>query len=60
MVKNPIDGKRTIRLPASLYNLAEDVMEQHNLAEQFPEKTQRMAALLTELEKGPGLRHSLK
>ena len=60
MVKNSTDGKRTIRLPESLYHLAEDVMEQNNLAKQYPEKTQHMAALLTELKNGPGLRHSLR
>ena len=59
VVKNAIDGKRNVKLPASLYNLADDVMEQNNLAEQFPEKTQHMAELLTKLENGPGLRHSL-
>lgn len=60
MVKNSTNGKRNVKLPASLFNLAEDTMEQSNVADRYPEKTKQMAALLTELEKGPGLRHSLR
>lgn len=40
---NPNDSK----LPAALYNLTDDPSEQHNLAGDFPDRTTRMSALLT-------------
>ena len=53
------EGKRT-PLPESLFNLADDKSEEHNLIEMYPEKAASMKAKLNQLKNGKGLRLSLR
>ena len=52
-------GKR-IPHPESLYNLAEDRMEQDNLIDEHSEKAGELKAMLKQLKEGEGLRMSLR
>jgi hypothetical protein len=52
-------GKR-IPHPDSLYNLAEDRMEQNNLIKTYPEKAKQLKTKLDLLKKGEGLRAILR
>ena len=52
-------GKR-IPHPESLYNLAEDRMEQNNLIKIYPEKAKQLKTKLNLLKKGEGLRATLR